>query len=289
MSKDPFDLDLDEVEDLTPEFDTTDEDVQDALPEPETIQPPVAQPAQRAAAPAKRNTQVAQRAAAPLDFSKVFSDFGPDIASNPAVVSGPMGLTVSRYAIDRIKFTKEKKDRISILSDNVIAVKTHYHEDLGQFLCTGGTCCNLVGSPRVRYLLPIVVYETDAKGRILSKEVKLKVLALGQEQYDSIVTIAENSDISISDMDVIVTCSDAEYQKCTYTKVDSRTPGASWKKDNSTAQFVAEEFVRVKSHIIDPIARQITDKQIMEKLSGADAGATPPSDLSMDDVFGGGK
>lgn len=276
--KDPFDIDDLDLEQEDLEEDTEiEEDDEEEDAEEVVVQTP---------APVKKPTAVAKRESAPpatLDFTKIFSDFGPDMANNPAVVVGAVGMTISRFPIERVKFTKEKKDRISILTEQVLAVKTHYHEDIGSFMCFGGYCCDVADTPRVKYVLPIVVYTTDNKGKILNKDVTLKVLAIGQEQYDAIVTIAENSEASLTDMDIIVSCSDADYQKCTYTKVDR--PGASWKKSKETAQFVAEEYSKVKGHLLDSIARSLTEKQIKERLAGSDNGATAGTDLGMDDVF----
>lgn len=216
-----------------------------------------------------------------LDFVKIFSDFGQDYATMPGVVVGNVGLTISRFAIDRIKFTADKRDRIAILTNRVVAIKTHYFPAIGNILCFGGACCNVGDTPRVRYVFPVVVYETDKKGKILTTNTNLAVLSVGQDQYEALMAIQDEMG-EISNFDLLVNCTDAEYQKLTFTPSQGL---ASWKRSPEITKKIAEEWQKVKPHLLDPIAKQMTEKQLLERLS-RDGGSNAGTDLDMDNVFG---
>lgn len=226
--------------------------------------------------------EVATKKPADLDFSRIFSDFGTDVSKTPGVLVGAIGLQVSRFPIERIKFSQEKRDRISILSPNVIAIKTHYIEGIGTFLCFGGACCKIGDTPRVKYLFPVIVYTTDKKGRPITQDIELKVLAVGQEQYDSIQMIQEEVG-DITSIDLIVSCSDSEYQKASYTQ----TKEALWKKSSKARDYILKEWPKVKDHIVDPIARSLTESQFKEKMRSiqTDRGTSLASEKSIDSVF----
>lgn len=228
-----------------------------------------------------KTTTVAKQA--PINLAAIFDDVD-DLAGIPGVVTGNVGLEVSRFPIERIKFTKSKKDRIAIISSKVIAVKTHYIEGIGSFLCFDGICCTLADTPRVKYLFPVIQYETDTKGRPISKVVTLKVLAVGPEQYEQLVTIQQVSD-DITSQDIIVTCTDDNYQKCTFTAAGP----ANWKKLPDIVQQVAEDWKKVRKYVTMPIAKTLTEKQLIERLNEKDntkdSGAQAGNDISFDDVF----
>ena len=133
-------------------------------------------------------------------------------ANIPGVIVGEVGLKVSRYPVERLKMSVNKRYRISPVMDNILIVKTHYAEDIGSFVCFDGACCEVIGLPSIRYLVPVVIYNTNAKGQCVSQEVENKVLVLGKDAYDSLLVIKENFK-TISDIDIIVTCTDEKYQK----------------------------------------------------------------------------
>lgn len=224
----------------------------------------------------------------PIDWNAVFGDFGADYNGIPGVVVGEVGTTVSRFPIDRIKFTTAKRERIAFLTNNAVIVKMHYIDGIGGVMCFGGSCCKYGDAPKVRYLLPVVVYDTDKAGRITSTQVELKVLSVGQDTYDSIVLMREASGGDLTSIDVIVICSDEGYQKITMQAIGR----VSWKQQPAVAQYVADEFMRVKSHLTECIAKSLTEKEFMDRIrqKQAEAAQAGPKvigdDVSLDDVFG---
>jgi len=210
-----------------------------------------------------------------LDFNAI--DLG---LSTPGVVVAETGTKVSRFPVERIKFTTSKKERISIILDKVIIVKSHYVEDMGSILCNGSLCCEQFGLPSVRYLFPIVHYEdTDRRGQLMSAQIELKVLAVGVDNYEELLTIMENKG-PLSEFDIVVTCNDEQYQKCSYTEVGE----AKWKKSKKARNYISERLKKDGKHITSCIGRTMTDAQIKKEL-GLDI-APGISDIDMDDIFG---
>lgn len=203
-----------------------------------------------------------------------FSELG-DI---PGVVVGDIGLEVSRLPVEKVKFTKDSRSMISILSNRVVAIKAHYTEELGSFLCFGGSCCNL-GLPRVKYLFPCLVYETNKKGVPISNKVEYRCLSLGKDAYNDILTMQElNGDIT--GIDIIVTCNDEQYQKVSFQPAGS----ARWRKSKRIVQETQDFWKEHMKDLIAPVARKITEAEL-KKASAGDI--TPPQgEVNFDDVFG---
>lgn len=206
-----------------------------------------------------------------LDFSA--------LGSLPGVVVGDTGIKVQRYAVPRIKFTANAKSLISIVTDQVIVAKTHYDEEIGSnFLCFNGDCCN-AGLPRIRYVYPVVVYDTDTKGKPISKDLKYGALCIGSEQYDALQDIQDMKG-SLTQFDLLVTCQDEKYQKITITEAGN----ARWAKIPGAQQQIAEFWNKNMKDILKGIARTISPEEYA-KLKGA-AVASAEANLDFDDVFG---
>lgn len=195
-----------------------------------------------------------------------------------------MGTKVSAYAVDRARFVKDARSRISILTTKAIAIKTHYIENKGNFLCTGGKCCEAIGRPALRYLFPIIKYDTDKKGKPVSNKVEYQVLSIGNDIYDDLMTIAElNEEVGLTNLDIIVSCKDEKYQKISFQAV----PNALWKKSPTIKQECNEFWKKNLKHIADPIARKFTP-EVLEEVTSVPVEVNAPSadDVDMDDVFG---
>ena len=203
------------------------------------------------------------------------------LMSVPGVVIGDVGIEVSRFPVERAKFTTSARSLISIISPKVIVVKTHYSEELGNYVCFGGKCCEVGGLAKVRYLFPIVVYDTDKKGLPVSKEVSFRVLSLGKDSYDDVRTIMElNGDIS--KMDLVVTCKDEQYQKVSLAQAGA----ARWRKDKEVARQVVSFWKEHMKDLIMPVARVISAEEFMKKMSEGQAiEATVADDVDFDKLF----
>lgn len=199
------------------------------------------------------------------------------LMSMPGVVTGETGIVVSRFPVERMRFSKNAKSLISILSDQVIVCKTHYEEDLGQFLCFGGECCKH-DLAKVRYVYPIMVYTTDAKGKPVSLEIQNKALVLGQSAYNDLLDIQDMNG-SLTNMDLLIRCDKEDYQEISITNA-----GPCRYKTKPQMVKEVQEFWRENSeHILKGIARVITPEDY-KKAKAADV--TQGSELDMDAVFG---
>jgi len=206
-------------------------------------------------------------------------DLGIDI---PGVVVGNVGVVVTRFPVERIKFTAQKKERISVILDQVIVCKTHWHDDIGSIICNGGLCCDQFGMPSVRYIFPILHYEgTDKIGKLISSDFSVKIMVLSSEVYKELLTIVENKG-NLSQFDLIATCSDEKWQKISFIEVgDGR-----WKASEKVREVVADTLRRHGKRLIAAVGQSMTDEQLAKKL-GVDVapGFAEQADVDFDQVF----
>ena len=195
---------------------------------------------------------------------------------------------MSRFPVERIKFSKNQKSMISILSDQVIVCKTHYDEDLGNFLCFGGACCDS-DLAKVRYVYPIIRYSTgpkgipivnrDDKGKAVSPvyDVTCMALSVGSDVYQTLLDIQELKG-SLTQFDYLITCTDDKYQKITVQEAGE----ARYRKDKNIVSTINEFWKENSKHILKAIARKVTPEQYETK-QAADSSATQSVDF--DEVF----
>lgn len=209
-----------------------------------------------------------------FDFSKLGNISG--------IVTGDIGLTISKYPVDKLKFSTNKRERISIITEQVIAIKTHYIENVGSILCFDGKCCKLDGAPRIKYLFPVVVYDTNAQGKAISTKIENKVLAVGRGVYEDIMAINEiNEEVGgISAIDLVVSCKEEQYQDISIQPAGK----ASWKKKPELIKQVTEFWSKNMEHIYESVAREITEDEFNLKIG--DQGVLSDSDVDFNDVFG---
>lgn len=209
------------------------------------------------------------------DFSFDFSKLGI-----PGIVSGGIGLRVSRFAVDKTRFTVANKSLISIVSTQVIAIKCHYNEDLGSYLCFGGECCERDGGARIKYLFPVVVYDTDKNGRPVTSSIENRVLAVGKGTYEDIMTIHELSG-DITTVDLLVTCKKEDYQEISLQQAGQ----CRWKKSPTLTKEVSDFWTRNMQHIFEAVARRMDAATFAEKVGGkVDAGPSD-ADVNFEDIF----
>lgn len=183
------------------------------------------------------------------------------------IVVGDMGTRVSKVPIDKYKASTAKVDRISFLTKKVIALKFHYIQDVGSIVCFGGKCCEVGGTPQVRYLFPIAVYSTDSEGNISGKKIELKILAAGEDLYKNIQTINNGTKQNggIDHVDLLVTCTDDKFQKISLTYAGN----ATWRMYSQIAQFLSERWKKDGANAYMAVARKCDEASLM-KLMGLD-------------------
>lgn len=196
------------------------------------------------------------------------------LANTPGVVVGEVGVKVSRFPVERVKFSESRRSRICPVIDSVIVVKSHYTPNMGSFVCFGGECCQDYGFPSVKYLIPVVVYETDAKGRCISKNIENKVVAMGKDPYESLMIMKESFG-SIDNSDIIVSCTDEKFQKIQLTPVGV----CNYKTDPNLVKEVVEFWTKNMEYVVSGIARPITPAKYKELRSEEeDMGVAPSED-----------
>lgn len=250
---------------------------------------PVQQPIQQVAQPIQQQVAQPQQVIQPqqavqqaqpqqLAFPQV--DLSVALAGLPGVSVGDMGMKVSRVPIEKFKATTQKIDRISFITSQTTAIKTHYIEGNGSIICFERKCCELCGIPTVRYTFPVVVYSTDNDGNIISGKIELKVLSAGEDLYKSIRTIhiANQALGGIDNVDLLVVCTDDNYQKIT---LNAAGP-AQWKRSQAAITFVSERWAADAKYMYMAIARKVEEKDFpammgLESGSGISSPAISPN------------
>jgi hypothetical protein len=202
-------------------------------------------------------------------------DFGK--LNIPGVCIGDIGISISKFPVDKIKFTKEKRELISIVSPQVLAIKTHYIEGVGSILCNGKTCCKVDGSPRIRYLFPIVVYDVDSKGKPVSNKLNFKVLCVSGGAYEDLATLMEVQDLTT--IDLLVTCKDAQYQDISFTPAGN----CRWQSQPKLVEQVVEFWSEHMEDIVKPIARDMEDNDLRSQLGMSNDNVNNSQDVDFSD------
>lgn len=196
-------------------------------------------------------------------------DLGKLFEGTEGIITGDIGLKVSRVPIEKYKASTQKIDLISFITSKVMAIKMHYIEGTGGILCFGKKCCEIKGMPSVRYLFPIIVYQTDNEGNLVGKKLDLKILSAGEDLYKSIITINKATAAmgGIDNVDLLVTCTDDKYQKITLNQAGP----AKWKKSASARQFVIDKWTADAEYAYMAVARKV-DEDAFLQLIGVETG-----------------
>ena len=204
-----------------------------------------------------------------------------DDFSQENVVS--LGTKVARYPISKFRGVQGFIRRIAIPSTKKIyAVKTHYDPDIRSFYCFEGLCCDY-SDPMVRYLFPILVYDTDKEGNIISAKFTIEFLALSESYYNSILLMHKS--YPLDTVDILVSCTDERYQKNSFQAGGETT----WKKNENFAKKVGEEYIRREKHIIRAYAKRLGKTKVeaeatYRRLKGDDEGGSDSSPVANFDL-----
>lgn len=187
-------------------------------------------------------------------------------AKCPAVVVAQTGAKLSKYPFPKIKFEEGRRVRVSILTEDVIMIKLHYHPEIGSIICDGGACCKYCDKVSIKYCYPCVVYETDNSGRPTSPRVELKLLTLGGEMYDQISLLSEIGG-SITNMDLLFSCTSTQYQKCQVTQAGP----AQWMGNADIVKYVSDYMANNSEKILDALGKTYTAEEFNMKLGDPNA------------------
>lgn len=197
----------------------------------------------------------------------------------PSVVVASTGSKLSKHAFPKIKFEEGRRCRVAILTEEVIMLKLHYHPEVGYIICDGGACCKHCDKVSIKYCYPVVMYETDNSGRIVSPKVELRLLVLGGEMYDQISLLSEIGG-SITNMDLLFSCTSTQYQKCQVTQAGA----ASWMSNDSVVSYVTEYMSNNGDKILDAVGRTYTADELAAKITDPNAPVPEQKFMSADAV-----
>lgn len=241
------------------------EEVQEEEPVVEVVKP-----VQKKSVPATKKKEVPQNSGVGTDFSIDMPDTLKSSLADVGIEVGDIGMKVSRVPIEKYKASASKVDRIGFITQKVIPVKFHFIDGVGSVLCNGGKCCELQGTPTIRYLFPIVEYQTDSEGNVTGGKVALKMLSAGEDLYKTIQTIAKGSMAQggIDKVDLLVTCTDEHYQKITLVQAGP----ALWRQYSAVAEFLRDKWMQDGDKSYMAVARKVDDDTLMRLLDmeGAD-------------------
>lgn len=200
-----------------------------------------------------------------------FDALDESIIQRDAVQIMSIGDTIDPIPIEKFVMNTQKKERISVITNSELGIKYHYSPVIGTFFCFGSSCCENLGRPKVRYLLPIVVYETDSTGlKIISSSFSIKVLSLAPTAYEKIQTLSKLSSGDLTNVDILVTCMDDKFQEMDFHRIDGV---AIWKSHEDMYKSIESQFRSVQKYIPLVVARKVSEETFKAKLE-AGAGAS---------------
>lgn len=203
-------------------------------------------------------------------------------------VTVEMGQKVSSAVMDKLKGQKDEKKRVTIFmpwfddpkrAGMSMAVKRHYDEDLGSFVCFGGECCQYSGNAAIRYLFPVIEYpiaNNDATRPLPENygECKLKLLVAGNELYTTLCDIYQAHNNSFDGYDLIMTCTEAQYQSFTVMSTN-QSAKANYKSFNKCI----EKWKQVRDQAYTVVARKMDSEYYKTQKGLGYTGTTTPTDL----------
>ena len=232
---------------------------------------------------------VQNNVSAPLNL-----DVAQENIDNNEFVTVDMGQKVSSSVIEKFKGQKDEKKRVAILmpwfddankAGKSMAIKRHYDEDLGSFICFGGECCQYSGTAAIRYLFPVIEYpiaNNDATKPLPENygECKLKLLVAGNELYTNLCDIYQAHGNSFDGYDLIMTCTEQQYQSFTVMATNQ-----SVKTNYQSFNKCIEKWKQVRSQAYTAVARKM-DQEYYKNQKGLNyQGSTTPIELPTMDAM----
>jgi len=222
-------------------------------------------------------------------------DVAQQSIDNNEYVTVEMGQKVSTAVMDKFKGQKDERKRVTIMmpwfdvpgkENAIMAIKRHYSQDLGSFICWGGECCQYEDKAAVRYLFPVIEYpiaNNDATRPLPENygECKLKLLIAGNELYSSIADAYAAHGNSFNGYDLIMTCTEQQYQSFTVmaTNDTARNNYQSFNK-------CIEKWKQVREQAYTVVARKMDPEYYRSQKGLNFQGPTVPNELpSMDTIL----
>lgn len=214
------------------------------------------------------------------------------------------------------------EDETNPATPKFIGAPRHYKPGVGYFLAKGPEYAEIAGEPSKTYVATIiVVWPSDQKGTVskesLARLPDLHPWVFSKDKYQPIS--AAHLQFPFGDHDLMVTCTDTQYQKMTFlpakasllrglmeralgdeimqkefektVKGDPRPPD---KKARETVEYILHTAREIQGKLRDYIARDLSIQQIREKLGGESSpvggggagGGAPMADEEVDGLLG---
>jgi len=184
---------------------------------------------------------------------------------SPSLVTAKFGTTVPRFPINRFKASKGIVYRGSFISEDIFIAKLHYAPGMGSIFCFGGACCENLGMPNVRYLMPWLLYTTNEQGKPISREFDIQYLQRSEDQYLTLVGW-HNAGMDIFKTDFIITCADEQYQKLDIQNVG---PAVWANPQNQMQDAVKTKLGEVWKFVGSVVGRTIDEQLYFNLMEGA--------------------
>lgn len=160
------------------------------------------------------------------------------------------GQKVKSPQIERFKGVKDTNAIISIVAkEGIQCASVHFEPGIGTFYCFEGQCCSDCGPARVYYLLPVLVYHVKDWSSFtvdLSQRAEIRVLRLGEEAYNKLIT--KDSMIDVDKCDILVVTEDEKFQRYNFEVILDRNTAAarppSWRTNDQFYNSVLAEYRR---------------------------------------------
>jgi phospholipase C len=131
--------------------------------------------------------------------------------------------------------------------------------------------------------VPIVVYPTNAEAEIVKGKIAIKYLKIDTEKYEYFENLRRGN-VDPRDFDHIVSCSDTQYQKLHFSKIEGEK--AAWQRNDKTRGRVIKLFKDVAMYMLPDVARTLTEEEYLQKVGAAPAVEQQASGVDLDDMLG---
>jgi len=162
-----------------------------------------------------------------------------------------------------------------------VRASTNYIPNVGYIVNKGAEYTKLAGgeAPRTRIASVIVVWPTDKSGiidksRLAAGDAEVQPWVFSGDKYKSLVQI--HNEFPFSNHDFTASCSDANFQKMTFTPCKDSLLRALM--GNPKAETIVRDMISkaqmISGNINDHVGREMTIQQIREKLAGGGGGGS---------------
>ena len=209
-----------------------------------------------------------------------------DLNSAPVFVN--LGESTHQTKTDFLKLKENEFTRVTLVNYNATGVHFHYENGLGYFKCLStyddpssdwptskAVCClqpnpsdptKLVGRGKTKIFLPVIEYpvsHTDGKTLITGATPKLKVLALSNQEFQTLFEVQNEYGTDTSTFDLSISRKKSERGGFLEYKL---TPGPSWRA--KFADAIAQEAAKITNETYnlarEEFARTLTEERVKQ-------------------------